>query len=149
MRAQVQRVASASVRVDGEVVGAIGAGLLAYVGVAPDDGDADVAYIADKIVHLRIFPDDEGRMNRSVIDAGGDILVVSAFSLYADARHGRRPAFTAAAPPEIASAQIERVIDRIRQAGVRVETGRFRAMMHVESINDGPLCIPLDSRRQF
>lgn len=149
MRAQVQRVLSALVRVDSEIVGQIGSGLLAYVASHAADAVGDIDYIADKIANLRIFPDDEGKMNRSVLDVGGGVLVISAFSLYADARKGRRPSFIDSAPPEVAAPQIERLCEKLRGLGVPVETGRFRAYMQVESVNDGPICVPLDSTRLF
>ena len=149
MRALVERVASAQVVVDGEAVGQIEAGILVYLGVAEGDQEADVEYICDKVRHLRIFPDDEGKMNRDVVEAGGGVLAISAFSLNADARKGRRPSFDPAARPEIAEPMYERLCERLRGMGVRVETGRFRTMMRVEAVNDGPICILLDSRRQF
>lgn len=148
MRAAVQRVAEAAVEVGDETVGRIGRGLLVYVGVAPDDGEADVQYIADKVRHVRIFPDAAGKMNLDVVQAGGGVLVVSAFSLLADARQGRRPAFDGAAPPDLANRLYERLCDML-SASVRVERGRFAAMMRVSSANDGPIHILLDSRRLF
>lgn len=149
MRAQVQRVSRASVTVDDAVVGRIDAGFLAYVGAQSGDTASDAAYIADKLANLRVFLDDAGKMNRSILEAGGAILLVSAFSLLADARQGRRPSFTAAAPPEEATALLLLVEQSLRSAGIRVETGQFRAHMLVESVNDGPICIPLDSRKLF
>jgi len=149
MRALVQRVASASVRVDGQIVGAIGQGLLVYVGVGVDDRAEDVAYIVDKIVHLRIFTDDEGKMNREIAQAGGSVLLVSAFTLQADARKGRRPSFDGAARGEVAEGLYEQVVASLRTNNVNVQTGRFGAYMQVESVNDGPICILLDSRRMF
>jgi len=149
MRAVIQRVSEASVEVEDGVSGAIGAGLLVYLGVGTDDGDDDVAYIADKVRHLRIFPDDEGRLNRDVVEAGGKVLVVSAFTVQADARRGRRPSFDAAAAPELAVQLYERVCEALDQLGVSVERGVFRAMMSVHSVNAGPICILLDSKRSF
>ncbi|MDX2199550.1 MAG: D-aminoacyl-tRNA deacylase [Phycisphaerae bacterium] len=149
MRAQVQRVSRASVTVDGAVVGRIDAGFLAYVGAQAGDTASDAAYIADKLANLRVFLDDAGKMNRSILEAGGSILLVSAFSLLADARQGRRPSFIAAAPPEEATALLLLVEQSLRGTGIRVETGQFRAHMLVESVNDGPICIPLDSRKLF
>lgn len=149
MRAVVQRVSRAQVRVDGEVVGAIGRGLLALVGAADDDGDADVAYLTDKIVNLRIFPDEAGQMNRALADVGGSLLIVSQFTLYGDARKGRRPSFVKAMAPGPAEALYEKLVRAARATGVPVETGRFRAMMEVELVNDGPVTILLDSRRLF
>jgi D-tyrosyl-tRNA(Tyr) deacylase len=135
------------VTVEGAIIGSIGTGLLAYVGAAPDDADSDVRYLAEKIATLRVFPDAEGKMNRSVLDIAGDILLVSAFTVTADARKGRRPSFDSSAPGEIARPLIERLETLLRATGVRVETGRFAAHMDVESSNDGPICIILDSRR--
>jgi D-aminoacyl-tRNA deacylase len=149
MRAVVQRVSHARVLVDGEVVGRIGAGLLAFVGVAKGDGQADIEYIASKIRDLRIFGDDEGRMNRSVADIGGAVLVVSQFTLLGDARKGRRPGFDEAAPPDVARAAYEEVMARLRAGGLTVEAGVFQAHMHVELANDGPVTLLLDSRRLF
>lgn len=149
MRAQVQRVRSARVEVADQIVGEIGPGLLVYVGVAADDTPADAGYIEEKILNLRIFPDDAGKLNRSVLDTRGDLLLVSAFSLCADARKGRRPSFTAAAPPELAEALFSNLVGSIANSGLHVATGRFRQHMHVLSVNDGPICIPLDSRRLF
>ena len=149
VRAVVQRVASGAVRVDGNVVGSIGRGLLVYLGVAADDADADVAYIVDKVLHLRIFPDEAGKMNLDVGEAGGEILLVSAFTTQADARKGRRPSFDAAMPYEAAQALYERVAAELRKGRVTVQTGRYREHMLVDSTNDGPICVLLDSRRAF
>jgi D-tyrosyl-tRNA(Tyr) deacylase len=145
MRAVVQRVARARVTVDGEATGEIGPGLLLYLGIAPDDGPAEVDWLASKVAALRIFPDEAGRFDRSVRDAGGAVLVVSQFTLYADTRRGRRPAFTDAAPPEVAEPLVDGVIEALRGLGLRVEGGRFGAHMLVESVNDGPVTIILDS----
>ncbi len=147
MRAVIQRVSEARVTVDGAVVGAIGPGLLVYAAAAPDDGGDDVRYIADKVAGLRIFPDARGKMNLSVIDADGAVLVVSAFTVQADARRGRRPSFDSSATGEIAEPLVERLIEAIAGRGLSVESGRFAAHMHVSSVNDGPICILLDSRR--
>lgn len=146
MRAVVQRVREASVAVEDDVVGAINWGLLVLVGVTHDDGEGDAAALADKLVGLRIFTDDEGKMNRSVADIGGSVLVVSQFTLYGDARKGRRPSFTQAAPPDRADALIEGLVNRIRELGVPVETGRFGAMMDVRLVNHGPVTILLETR---
>jgi len=135
--------------VDGEVVGRIGAGLVVFVGLADGDGPADIEYVASKIRDLRVFGDDQGRMNRSVVDAGGSVLVISQFTLLGDVRKGRRPAFDAAARPEVAKAQYETFVSRLREIGLRVETGVFQAYMHVDVANDGPVTILLDSRRLF
>ena len=149
MRSVIQRVSRAAVTVDDRVVGAIGPGLVVFVGVAEGDGAADIDYTASKIRELRIFGDDQGRMNRSVVDAGGGVLVVSQFTLLADVRRGRRPGFDAAAAPEVAKAAYEDLVVRLRDAGLRVETGVFQAHMLVDLVNDGPVTILLDSRRLF
>lgn len=149
MRACVQRVARASVTVDGEVVGAIARGALVLLGVAGDDTEADVTYLAEKITGLRIFEDADGKMNASLADIGGAILVVSQFTLYGDCRKGRRPSFTDAAPPELAERLYERFVAEVRRLGIPVATGRFRANMQVELINDGPVTMLLESRKQF
>ena len=139
MRALVQRAAEARVRVDGEVVGEIGAGLCALIGVTHQDDDASATRLADKLWHLRVFADDSGNMNRSVAETSGAVLVVSQFTLYGDARRGRRPSFAAAAAPERAEALIDRLVERLTLLGAGVATGTFGAMMHVELINDGPV----------
>lgn len=144
MRAVVQRVTRAAVRVDGETVGEIGRGLLVLVGAAAGDGLADAAALADKLAGLRIFPDDEGRMNRSVVEIGGAALVVSQFTLYGDVRRGRRPSFTEAAPPEAAEPLVDLVAAHLREAGVPCATGLFRAHMEVDLLNDGPVTLVLD-----
>ena len=149
MRAIVQRVSRASVTVDGQIVGAIDAGLLAYVGVAKEDASPDVDYIVEKILALRIFNDENGKMNRSVVETGGGILVVSAFALQADARKGRRPSFDAAAEPQLAESLYLQVCEQLSAGGIRVARGIFRAHMLIESVNDGPICILLDSHRLF
>ncbi|MFP5264892.1 MAG: D-aminoacyl-tRNA deacylase [Blastocatellia bacterium] len=149
MRAVVQRVSSARVEVAGRTVGEIGPGLLALLGVARDDGNEDADYLSEKIVNLRIFNDAEGRMNRSLSDAGGALLVVSQFTLYGDVRRGRRPSYIDAAEPEKANALYEYFVARVRARGVRVETGVFQAMMQVSLVNDGPVTILLDSRKAF
>ena len=149
MRAVVQRVRGARVSVDREISGEIGPGLLAFVGVASGDGPADVDYIASKIRELRIFPDDDGRMNRSVVEAGGAVLVVSQFTLQGDCRKGRRPSFDGAASGPVARAQYEAVVHRLRESGLPVATGVFQAHMDVELVNDGPVTLLLDSRKEF
>jgi D-tyrosyl-tRNA(Tyr) deacylase len=150
VRAVLQRVSRASVTVDGAVVGAIDAGLLVLLGAAAGDTDADLAYIVDKTVNLRIFPDDDDKMNRSVLDVGGGVLCVSQFTLYGDVRKGRRPSFIDALEPGAAKALYEQSLDRFRAAGVtRVAAGVFAADMKVELLNDGPVTILLDSRRTF
>jgi D-aminoacyl-tRNA deacylase len=138
------------VTVDTRVTGAIEQGLLVLLGAGAGDGPADLAYIVDKVVNLRIFPDDAGKMNRSVLDVGGGVLVVSQFTLYGDVRQGRRPAFTGALEPVAAKALYEQSLPAIRAAGVtRVEAGEFAADMKVELVNDGPVTILLDSRKLF
>ena len=135
--------------VAGDRVAEIGAGLLVFVGVGNDDGPADVEYVASKVRDLRIFPDGEGRMNRSVVDACGSILVVSQFTLHADCRKGRRPSFDGAAPATLAVPLYEEVVRRLRDAGVQVATGVFQADMQVGLVNDGPVTVLLDSKRRF
>lgn len=146
MRSVVQRVAWARVRVDGVTVGEIGPGLLALVGAAAGDTSADASTLAEKLTGLRIFPDDEGRMNRSVSETGGAVLVVSQFTLLGDLRRGRRPSFTGAAPPEEAEPLVDEVVEHLRRAGVPCATGRFRAHMEVELLNDGPVTLALEVR---
>ncbi len=149
MRAVVQRVKSASVTVDGKAISEIRGGLLIFLGVAQEDTAADVDYLASKIANLRIFEDDEGRMNRSLLEVGGEALVVSQFTLYGDCRKGRRPSFTAAARPEKADALYQEFMRAIAKIGVPVKAGVFQAMMDVELINDGPVTMLLDSRKLF
>ena len=149
MRAVVQRVTSAKVTVGDRVTGEIGAGLLVLLGVEQGDGPSDIHYIASKIRDLRIFPDDAGKMNVSVLDKRGSVLVVSQFTLAGDARNGRRPSFVSAAPPEIANALYQDVVRELQGCGLRVETGEFQAMMQVALVNDGPVTILLDSRKTF
>ena len=149
MRAVVQRVAEAAVRVEGTVVGEIGPGLLVLLGVGHDDGPADADYLADKVLNLRIFPDDAGQMNLSVLDTRGDLLAVSQFTLYGDTRRGRRPGYSAAAPPEDANRLYRAFVDRLRSSGLRVEEGIFRAMMDVSLVNRGPVTLLLDSQKLF
>jgi D-tyrosyl-tRNA(Tyr) deacylase len=149
MRAVVQRVSKASVAVDGAVVGHVDRGLLVYAAAAPDDTADDIAYVADKVANLRVFTDADGKMNLSVGQIGGAVLLVSAFTVLADARRGRRPSFDSSAPGNIAAPLIEALRDQLRQNGLTVETGRFAAEMLVDSINHGPICILLDSRKTF
>ena len=149
MRAVVQRVTSASVTVDGEIVGRIGRGFLVLLGVAQDDGQADVVYTAQKLIGLRVFEDDGGKMNRSLQEVGGAMLIVSQFTLYGDCRKGRRPSFIEAAPPEKADSLYRQVVAEVRGQGIAVETGRFQAQMQVELVNDGPVTLLIDSRKQF
>ena len=145
MRALVQRVSEACVEIEGVEVGRIGGGLLVLLGVSVDDDESDAEYLVSKIANLRIFADDSNRFNRSVQDAGGEVLVVSQFTLYADTRRGRRPDFTKAAPPEQAERLYEHAVDLLRETGLNVATGRFQAYMQVRSQNDGPVTIILDS----
>ncbi len=149
MRAVVQRVSRARVLVDGRVTGEIGAGLLALVGVEKGDGPADRQYIVDKLRNLRIFEDDQRKMNRSVSEVGGAVLVVSQFTLAGDARGGRRPSFVDAEVPQIARPLYEDLVRELRATGLPVATGEFQAMMQVELVNDGPVTILLDSRKRF
>jgi D-aminoacyl-tRNA deacylase len=144
MRALIQRVSRASVTVDGQVVGQIGQGLLVLLGVGQNDSEVQVRTLVDKIVYLRIFGDDEGKMNRSLLDIGGEVLVVSQFTLYADTRRGRRPGFTNAAPPSIAEPLVERFKTAIAAYGLSVAGGIFGAYMEVELLNSGPVTIWLD-----
>ncbi len=145
MRALVQRVKEASVEVDATVVGSIGPGLLVLLGVSSEDDESDSEYLVPKIANLRIFADDANRFNLSVADAGGDVLVVSQFTLYADTRRGRRPDFTRAAPPDLAERLYEHTVSLLRETGLTVATGRFQTYMQVKSQNDGPVTIMLDS----
>jgi D-tyrosyl-tRNA(Tyr) deacylase len=145
MRAVVQRVKSARVEVDGNVVGAIDGGLLVFLGVGKDDDEADVAWVADKVLGLRIFSDKQGKMNRALAESGGGLLVVSQFTLYGDTSRGRRPSFTDAMPPEKAEPLYESFVAVCRARGARVETGRFRADMLVALENDGPVTMIIDS----
>jgi D-tyrosyl-tRNA(Tyr) deacylase len=149
LRAVVQRVREARVTVAGEEVAAMGAGLLALVGVARDDGPEDAAALAEKLVHLRVLADAEGRMNRSLREAGGTLGVVSQFTLLGDARQGRRPSWAAAASPEQAEPLLEALASAARAAGVPVVTGRFRAAMEVALVNVGPVTLLLDTKRAF
>jgi D-aminoacyl-tRNA deacylase len=149
MRAIVQRVSRAKVTVDGQITGEIGLGLLVLLGAGREDAEAAADYLADKILGLRIFEDDAGKMNRSVVDVGGAVLVVSQFTLYGDVRKGKRPSFDDAAPPDRARQLYEHFVERIRVRGMRCETGRFQEMMKVELVNEGPVTILLDSTRSF
>jgi len=149
MRAVVERVSRASVKVGGEITGEIGRGLLVLLGVAHEDTEADADYLAEKIAGLRILEDDGGKMNLSVTDVGGAVLAVSQFTLFGDVRRGKRPSFDAAARPERARELYEYFVGRVREAGLRCETGRFQEMMEVELINSGPVTILLDSKKGF
>ena len=149
MRCVVQRVTEASVTVSGETVGAVGPGLMVLIGVSTEDTDADLKYMAEKVPNLRIFDDENGVMNRSVLDVGGSILAVSQFTLYGDARGGRRPSYIRAAKPDEANALYERLVAAWRAKGIHVETGRFRTEMKVSLVNDGPVTILIDSEKAF
>jgi D-tyrosyl-tRNA(Tyr) deacylase len=149
MRAVVQRVIRASVRVGDEITGEIENGLLVLLGVAQEDTEADADYLAEKIAGLRIFEDGAGKMNLSVEDAGGAVLAVSQFTLFGDVRRGKRPSFDAAARPERARELYDYFVERVRKAGLRCEVGRFQAMMEVELVNSGPVTILLDSKKTF
>jgi D-aminoacyl-tRNA deacylase len=147
MRAVIQRVSRAKVAVSGQTAGEIGPGLLVLLGVGAGDTREDADYLADKTIGLRIFEDGEGKMNLSVADAGGALLVVSQFTLYGDVRRGKRPSFDAAAPPQPARELYEYFVERVRAAGLRCETGRFQEMMQVDLTNEGPVTILLDSAK--
>ena len=149
MRAVVQRVSRAKVTVNGEITGEIGRGLLVLLGVGKEDTRADADYLAEKTIGLRIFEDQEGKMNLSVADIGGALLVVSQFTLYGDVRRGKRPSFDAAAPPQQARELYEYFGEKIRASGLRCETGRFQEAMQVELVNEGPVTILLDSAKNF
>lgn len=144
MRAVVQRVSEASVTVGGDVVGAVGPGLLALVGVTHDDDAGRAAKLADKVANLRVLDDESGVMNRSVLETGGSVLVVSQFTLYGDTARGRRPSWVAAARPEVAEPLVDAVVARLRALGLHVETGRFRAEMAVSLVNDGPVTVLIE-----
>ncbi len=149
MRSVVQRVKRASVTVNDQTVGQINAGLLVLLAVGQGDSVNDLTWMVDKLVGLRIFEDEEGKMNRSILDMGGELLVVSQFTLYGDCRKGKRPSFSSAAPPEQAKDMFEKSVEAIRSYGLKVETGIFQAEMDVELINDGPVTILLDSEKKF
>jgi len=149
VRAVVQRVREASVRVDGERQAAIGKGLVVLLGVHVADSEADASALADKVLNLRVFPDEAGQMNRSVLDLGGALLVVSQFTLFGDARRGRRPSYIEAARPELADKLYGHFVEELRASGLEVATGIFRAMMDVELVNQGPVTILLDSQKLF
>lgn len=149
MRAVVQRVSRAEVAVEGQTIASIGRGLLALVSFGPDDTEKDLEYMAGKIIGLRIFEDEEGRMNLALADAGGELLVVPNFTIHGDCRKGRRPSFSGAAPPDLASSLFDRFAELAARGGVPVQTGRFGAHMHVSLVNDGPVTLLLDSRRRF
>jgi D-tyrosyl-tRNA(Tyr) deacylase len=145
MRAVVQRVTTSDVQVDHKMIGRIGPGLLVLLGVSRSDEEKDAAYLADKVAHLRIFEDDEGKMNRSLLETNREALVVSQFTLLGDCRKGRRPSFVKAAPPDRAEQLYEYFVDQLRLKGIRVSTGRFQAKMAVSLVNDGPVTLILES----
>lgn len=149
MRAVVQRVIRAKVTVNGEIAGQIGPGLLVLLGVGRGDSEADAVYLSGKIAGLRVFEDDLGKMNLNIHEAGGSVLAVSQFTLYGDVRHGKRPSFDDAAPPDRAKELYEFFVEKIRAFGLRCETGRFQSAMKVELTNEGPVTILLDSRKMF
>ena len=149
MRAVVQRVSRASVKVNGQFTGQIETGLLVLLGVGHDDAETDASYLAEKVAGLRVFEDDEGKMNRSVLEIGGSVLAVSQFTLFGDVRKGKRPSFDAAARPERARELYEAFVTKIVALGLRCETGRFQEMMEVELVNQGPVTILLDSKKLF
>ncbi|MBR3873053.1 MAG: D-tyrosyl-tRNA(Tyr) deacylase [Clostridia bacterium] len=149
MRAVIQRVTEANVKIDGETVGQIGQGFLVLIGVEEGDGEADFKYMATKVPNLRIFEDEAGKMNRSLVDVRGQILAVSQFTLFGDARSSRRPSFIQAARPETANPMYERLVAHWREMGIHVETGRFGADMKVSLVNDGPVTIMMDSHKLF
>ncbi len=149
MRAVVQRVSLGRVTVDGRLTGEIGRGLVVLLGIASDDGESDLSYLVEKITNLRVFEDEEGRMNRSLLDVGGEMLVVSQFTLYGDCRKGRRPSFTAAARPEVGELYYEGFVNAVADLGIKTATGEFGAMMDVELVNEGPVTLLLDSKKGF
>ena len=149
MRAVVQRVSLGRVTVDGRLTGEIGRGLVVLLGIASDDGESDLSYLVEKITNLRVFEDEEGRMNRSLLDVGGEMLVVSQFTLYGDCRKGRRPSFIAAARPEIGELHYEGFVSAVADLGIKTATGEFGAMMDVELVNEGPVTLLLDSKKGF
>jgi D-aminoacyl-tRNA deacylase len=149
MRAVVQRVSSASVTVGGEATGQVGRGFLVLLGIANDDGQQDLLYLAQKVIGLRVFEDADGRMNLSIGEVGGAMLVVSQFTLYGDCRKGRRPGFTDAARPEVAEPLYRAFVAEVRGQGISVETGKFQAEMQVSLVNEGPVTLLIDSRKQF
>jgi D-tyrosyl-tRNA(Tyr) deacylase len=146
MRAVIQRVTASDVQVDHEIVGRIGSGLLVLLGISRSDEEKDADYLADKVVHLRIFEDDEGKMNRSLLETSGEVLVVSQFTLLGDCRKGRRPSFVDAAPPERAEQLYEYFVDQLKLKGITASTGQFQARMAVSLVNDGPVTLILESK---
>lgn len=149
MRAVIQRVSRASVTVAGETTGEIGAGVLVLLGIHRDDGTKEILWMAEKIINLRIFEDENGKMNNSLLDTGGAMLIVSQFTLYGDCRKGRRPGYSSAAPPDSAKNLYQQFIDNVKQKNIPVSCGRFQAHMDVELVNDGPVTLMLDSSKLF
>jgi D-tyrosyl-tRNA(Tyr) deacylase len=149
MRAVIQRVKEARVEVEGEVIGRIEGGILLLLGVGKDDSEGDVEYLTEKVLGLRIFEDTDGKMNLSIVDVKGEILIISQFTLYGDCRKGRRPSFDKAAPPDLAENLYGLFVQKVKEKGIKVETGRFRALMNVHLINSGPVTILLDSKKAF
>jgi len=149
MRAVVQRVSEARVSVDGQIVGEINKGLVVLLGISHDDSEKDIQYLADKIINLRIFEDENGKMNISLLDVGGELLIVSQFTLYGDCRKGKRPSFDKAAKPDAAEKLYEKFVEYCKGYGIKVETGIFQAMMIVDIHNDGPVTLLLDSKKEF
>jgi len=149
MRAVIQRVSRASVTVDSEVTGEIDAGLLVLLGIHKEDGETEIKWMVDKVINLRIFEDSDGKMNRSLLDSGGAMLIVSQFTLYGDCRKGRRPGYSSAAPPESAKHLYQHFIDAVKQKNISTASGRFQAHMDVKLVNDGPVTLLLDSSKLF
>ena len=149
MRAVIQRVIRASVEIDGQITGSISNGLVVFLGIHKSDGDKQINWMLEKILNLRVFPDPSGKMNISLADINAEMLIVSQFTLYGDCRKGRRPGYSEAAPPELASSIYERFIKKADQSGIRIATGTFQAMMHVNLVNDGPVTLLLDSDKTF
>lgn len=149
MRTVIQRVSRAQVKIDEKVTGAIDRGLVVFVGISADDKTKDLQWLAEKIVHLRIFEDDAGKMNRSITDIKGEMLIISQFTLYGDCRKGRRPGFSSAAPPLVAEPCYQQFVQEVRDKGIQVATGTFQADMQVELVNDGPVTLLLDSEKKF
>lgn len=149
MRAVIQRVSRGKVTVDGEVVGQIGKGYVVLLGVSKEDTPEAADYMADKVAGLRVFEDEQGKMNRSIAEAGGAVLAISQFTLYGDVRRGRRPGFDMAGRPELAEPLYQRFVEKLRAGGLTVETGRFQTHMEVELVNDGPVTILVDSEKSF
>ena len=149
MRAVVQRVSRASVHVDQHLTGSIDNGLVVFLGIHPNDGPGEIQWMADKIIHLRIFDDEEGKMNRSLLDLGKEMLIISQFTLYGDCRKGRRPGYSDAAPPNLAEPIYQRFVGEVQRRGISVATGRFQASMEVELVNDGPVTLLIDSEKRF